>query len=94
MAWECEGKRLDKTLSAFGQHPRRNIIGDECPECNLSKAEVTGSTTIIGQPRRKLSPLYAIPVVLGIGGIAWANLTKPNSPPTDPVPTNPPPSTT
>jgi hypothetical protein len=64
----------------------------------LSKAEVTGSssgsTTIIGQPRRKLSPLYAIPVVLGIGGIAWANLTKPNSPPTDPVTTNPPPSTT
>ncbi len=75
MGWECQGKRLDGSLSANGAHPVEHVNGDRCPKCALSQVEVKGlgGTTTLRQTARRLSPLaYAIPIFLcAAGGGAW-----------------------
>jgi hypothetical protein len=77
MAWECRGKRLDGTFSNIGEHRARNVEGNRCMECDLSRSAVEGLT--IGG--RKLPPqLYAIPIAFVIGGLAWAVTNSQPSP--------------
>jgi hypothetical protein len=68
MAWDCEGKRKDGSDSAIGQHSPRSVNGDECPECNLSKAEVTDNYEIptLLDRLKDLKWVLPVPVVLAI----------------------------